>query len=532
MDTQKSPRRTTRLSASSTNHPEATVVYNSHLTLDDLVFGDETISSDELLATLAGRRQQTLDLLCHIGPLNSPLLPLFVYGGAATGKTSTVLQVFKHLNRPFVYSSCRTCYNPKILFESVLNQLMLHTRSSTNGYSSFKRCEKPSDFVNFLKEVLVSVVKNLKENLSKKGSKTSGEHAKGSMVYLIFDNLELVREWDKSSTMLSFLFRLYRILNMTEVGVIFVSNASPDVYYSNAGSMDLFPLHFPDYSEDELRTIFMKSQGNSKLYSSFLSIVLKPYSRVTRRVDELSTAFLPLFQKYCEPLKDSGTALNEELKRKLFTHLQPHISSSLNEVFHAPTHSAGNFLMDKEKLRRKNSSKRLGATERVDEMDFHMSASAKYLLISAFLASRNPATLDASLFDSTGGTDSRKKRRKMSEKTKEMKENAEQELLLKGPGTFPLERLLAIFQCITSMSEDSLNEDQDENIRFEAGADSRLMADVLLQLSSLCNANFISKGGSCPLESSTRYRSLVSEDMTLKVARSLNFPLSKYLYRR
>ncbi|CAM8974463.1 unnamed protein product [Rhodiola kirilowii] len=533
MDAQKSPRRTTRLSACSSNQSDAAIVENSPLTLNDLVFGDESISSEELLTGFPGRRAQIVDLLSLIGPLNSPMLPLFVYGGPSTGKTSTVLQVFKHLNRPFVYSSCRTCYSPRILFESILNQLMLHRKSSDNGYSSAKRCEKPSDFVNFLKEALVSVVRDLKENLSIKGSKKSGEYVKGNMVYLIFDNLELVRDWDKSSNMLPFLFRLSNILNMPEVGVIFISNASLDVYYSNAGSMDPVPLPFPDYSEDDLRMIFMKNQENKKLYSSFLSVVLKPFFRVTRRVDELSNAFSPLFKKYCEPLKDSGTTLNEELKRRLFTHLQPHISSSLNEVFHMPNHGFRNSVMDKEKNKRKNSARRLGAAEPFDEMDFHMSVSAKYLLISAFLASRNPATLDASLFDSTGGLDSRKKRRKMSEKTKEMKENAEQELLLKGPGTFPLERLLAIFQCIASMSEDSNDEERDETVGLEMeSGDCRLMSDVLLQLSSLCNANFISKGGSCPLENSTRYRSLVSEEMALKVARSLNFPLSKYLYRR
>ncbi|KAK4411409.1 Origin of replication complex subunit [Sesamum angolense] len=58
------------------------------------------------------------------------------------------------------------------------------------------------------------------------------------------------------------------------------------------------------------------------------------------------------------------------------------------------------------------------------------------------------------------------------------------------------------------------------------------MSDILLQVSSLCSANFITKGGSCPLEGSTRYRSTISEDMALKIARSLKFPLSKYLYRR
>lgn len=161
-----------------------------------------------------------------------------------------------------------------------------------------------------------------------------------------------------------------------------------------------------------------------------------------------------------------------------------------------------------------------------------MSTSAKYLLISAFLASRNPATLDASLFDSTGGSDNRKRKRKSSEKAIEHKEMAEQELLMKGPGTFPMERLLAIFQCITSVADYSLEEeDQGTNGTGVDLGDSGLMSDVLLQLSSLCNANFISKGGSCPLEGSTRYRSTVSEDMALKVARSLKFPLSKYLYR-
>ncbi|KAF2606348.1 hypothetical protein F2Q68_00044998 [Brassica cretica] len=53
-----------------------------------------------------------------------------------------------------------------------------------------------------------------------------------------------------------------------------------------------------------------------------------------------------------------------------------------------------------------------------------------------------------------------------------------------------------------------------------------------LQVSSLCDANFMIKSGSCPLEGSIRYRSMVSEDLSLKVARSLSFPLSKYLYRR
>lgn len=117
-----------------------------------------------------------------------------------------------------------------------------------------------------------------------------------------------------------------------------------------------------------------------------------------------------------------------------------------------------------------------------------------------------------------------------SEKVLEQKESLEEELLMKGPGTFPLERLLAIFQCIVSVADDPSDEEEQNNdelggIQCGNGA---LMSDILLQLSSLCNANFIFKGRSCPIEGSTRYRSTISEDLALKVtslSQLLNSPI-------
>ncbi|KAM7485624.1 hypothetical protein LguiA_001633 [Lonicera macranthoides] len=529
-------RRTTRLSSSSPNLNNAVEIpKNSNaqsVTLADLVFGEAPLNFDDLVCTFPGRCTQITQLIHLLGPVDSPMIPLFIYGGPSTGKTGTVLQIFKHLNRPFVYSSCRTCYNPRILFESILNQLLLHRKGEDNAYSSAKRCEKPSDFVNFLHEALASVVNNLKQYKGKSSSKKSSRRPKGRMVYLIIDNLELVQEWDKPSSMLPFLFKLYDILKMTDIGLIFISSRSPDAYYSDTGYVEPVPIYFPDYTEDDLRKIFIRNQENPKLYSSFLDVVLKPFCRVTRRVDELSTALTQLFKKYCEPLSDTGVAPNEEMKRRLFSHLQPHISPSLNEIFRVLSRPSLETAASKDTIKQKASSRKLRVSEAFDEIDFHMSISAKYLLISAFIASRNPATLDASLFDSTGGSNSRKRKRKSSDKSIEQKEAKEQELPMKGPGTFPLERLLAIFQCITSVAEYSLDEErEDDGFGGESG-NCGLMSDVLLQLSSLCNANFIGKGGSCPLEGSARYRSTVSEDMALQVARSLKFPLSKYLFRR
>lgn len=128
-------------------------------------------------------------------------------------------------------------------------------------------------------------------------------------------------------------------------------------------------------------------------------------------MDELFAAFKPLFEKYCEPLSDHGVVPGEDMKRRLFSHLKPHIGSYLNEIFKV------SFLPSLEReaheeTKQKGNPKRLERSEEIEELEFHMSTCAKYLIISAFLASRNPATLDESLFDSTGGSNSSRKRKR------------------------------------------------------------------------------------------------------------------------
>ncbi|XXG68944.1 hypothetical protein AAC387_Pa06g1925 [Persea americana] len=534
-ETPSSPQTTRRITRSSAATPSKGTVESGKICdrppsiSNDLLFTEHK-SLESLLSNFPGRRLQILEILQLIGPPNSPMFPLFLYGNASTGKTGVVLQIFKHLNRPFVYSSCRSCYNPRILFESVLNQLLLHRRNASNGYSSAKRCERGADFVNMLRDALCQAIESIKECSKKSGSKELVKQGNGRMIYLIFDNVELIRGWDKNSIILPMLFNIYDILKIPEVGLIFISSSSLDSYHSNTGFTEPLPVFFPDYTEDDLYQMFMRNQSNTKLYSSFLNVVLKPFCRITRRVDELSIALWPLYQKYCEPLNELDTVPDANTKRRLFDHLQPYLTAALNETFKLP--SLPTLETNKENVRRKGNARKSCFGEACDELDFHMSVSAKYLLISAFLASRNPATLDAALFDSTGGSDSRKRKRKSDQASTEKKGDAAKELFMKGPGTFPLERLLAIFQCITSVAECPHSMDQQGGELTTEGWDVELMSDVLLQLSTLCCANFISKGGSCPLEGSTRYRSTVDEETALKVARSVNFPLSKYLYRR
>lgn len=268
-------KRTTR-STSSTPTPNKNTVIKAKKPVDlcppsvnDLVYGDP-ISLDVLLSMFPGRRTQILELIQLLGPLNSATLPLFVYGAPSTGKTSVTLQLFRHLNRPFVYSSFRTCYSPRILFESILNQLLLHHRNSANGYSSAKRCDKPSDFIDFLRAALTGVIKSLKDNVAKPKCSKSALPIDGHMIYLIFDHLELVREWSKASNMLHFLFNLSGSLNIPEVGLIFISSMTPDMFHSNMSYVEQLPVYFPSYAENDLRQILLINQEDRKLYSSFL----------------------------------------------------------------------------------------------------------------------------------------------------------------------------------------------------------------------------------------------------------------------
>ncbi|KAF8775571.1 hypothetical protein HU200_004345 [Digitaria exilis] len=450
-----------------------------------------------LLEALPGRRAQALDLLRLLAP--APALPLLLYGGAATGKTRALLLALRHIHpRPHrvAYAALRSLPSPRALFASLLSQLS--PPSSSSASSRQRVPDKPSDFVAALRDALASLC------------------TQGDAVYLVFDNLEVVRSWDKGTQLIALILRLHDLLRLPQVVLVYVSSATPDAYYSMTGSIEPNHIYFPDYTVDEVRDILMRGHPNPKLYSSFLSVALKPLFRVTRRVDELGAALEPLFRRYCEPLGDSKVVPDESIKRRLFEHIQSHLAVALNETFSVPTRASVDQCND---TGGKASTKRqFGNRDSLTELEFHMSVSAKYLLLSAFLASRNPATLDAALFDSTGGSDNHKRKRKSSQASMNMKDTMVEEMLMKGPGTFPLERLLAIFQCITSVSEDSLDDVESSANMMNGSGMTGLMSDVLLQLSTLCNSNFISKSRSCPLEGSARYRSNIDEDLALKVS--------------
>lgn len=498
---------------------------------------DAPITPDTLYAHLAdlflARSGEIKQLLGLLGEPCDPLFPLFVYGGASTGKTSILLEIFRQIKRPFAYTSCRSSHTPRILFESILNQLFGHVRGSANNFGSAKKCDKLSDFIGFLADACFSAISAKEGSMGKAlpslhkkiyGEEMNSGISSHPVVYLIFDNVELLLDWPGGFRLISALLRLSEFSGLENLGLIFVSSLGPDAFFSGTGMLEPMPVYMRDYTDDDLHQILLKRKPKGELYSGFLSAVLKPFSRVTRRVTELGEALEPLFQKYIEPIRRGIVKPDEQGKRKLFSLIQPHVTLALHQTcgFSVSAHSQSSGLLSNGQWK--------SSTDHM-ELDFQLSLCSKYLLVSAFICSRNPATLDATLFDSSGGG-SKKRRRKSSQTSIEKKEFERQEKLLKGPGTFPLERLLAIFCCISA----DFVEDADETeiitlTSSEAKHGVEMSSDVLMQVSTLVNANLLYKGSSDPLEGAPRYRCNVNEELVQMVARSINFPLSRYLYR-
>ena len=115
----------------------------------------------------------------------------------------------------------------------------------------------------------------------------------------------------------------------------------------------------------------------------------------------------------------------------------------------------------------------------------------------------------------------------------ERKEAEAHEQQMKGPGSFPLERLLAIYRCIVVESDapahgfgqfhsSSHPNSIHEGVEADGEVTEELSADVLMQLSTLVSVNLLSKSSTNPLEGNARYRCNVDGNLMQKVPFSLS----------
>lgn len=129
-------------------------------------------------------------------------------------------------------------------------------------------------------------------------------------------------------------------------------------------------------------------------------------------IQEMMTAASALLPKYLAPLQQQ--LLTKFDKIKLYQRIQPDLVTTMTELSSVPSFKT----------------------------PLDLPYNLKMLLVSAFLASHNPARLDKRFF-CKGKSSRRKVKSRKGSKLSDA---------LKGPKTFPLDRLLAIHSSVTQVS--------------------------------------------------------------------------------
>ncbi|GAQ83861.1 hypothetical protein KFL_001650140 [Klebsormidium nitens] len=496
-----------------------------------------------LNATFPGRAPQVNQFLNLLGEPGERGAPILVWGFPNTGKTSIVRGALRLLGRPHAYVSCRSSSSPRMIYEGVIEQLAGYVRSAANDYAPYVRCTDLSDFVQILRRVCITAAaKNPKplrgcppaatkppnptpQNPETLEARTPIKPSRQSPMdrfpslsttnfVVVFDHAELLRTDEMSSPLASLVPAFSRLSELTRVSsltVVFVSRMSWDAFETGTGERKPQGVHFPDYLP-ELKEIL--SKGRPPLYPGFSKMVLPPSARITRWLTQLDASMEPLFRKYLEPIDqgkvERAQAATETGGRRLYATLLPHLRAAMG----SDVSFAGAFDVSRGDVGRDDVG--TGA-------EFEMSGACRLLLIAAFVASRNPASLDSAYLDDEEGGRKKKRRRKSGGVSEQVRRDVEvEEEHLRGPLSFPIERLAAIFHCI---ARDYLH------VAASAGSvpgreDSGVMHRQLL---TLLGVGLVSKTGGDPIEGGAKYRCNASKELAEKIARSVRFPLASYL---
>lgn len=434
----------------------------------------------ELFKSFPGRETQITKLCNYVGHKTEPFPDsIYIYGGSSTGKTSVIKAILESFQINHAFINLIECYTPKILFESILNQLSGFTIDPTKG-QPFTKCDNMMDFIACLQRCSRDACLN------------------GSIVVL--DKSEQLRQMDYN--LLPGFLRL-RELSGIEITVILVSEIVFEKYYARGNVVQPLKVYFPQYTKDELLNILMLDYISTKasicknfkqtfefdemFFKSYINLFLSVFHRACRDLQELRHMASVNFAEYCYPIINRELKVTDSLA--LWRRIAPILKSSLEVL----------YLRVQVDSERKTSSKKNLAQSL--ELPFY----AKYLLIAAYLASYNPTKEDKKLFMKYQGKKT-KSLREVKAKSK-VSEKLNTQL---GPKAFSLDRLLAIFYAIL-----------EDKVGFNNNLLVQVSSLVELQLLTALSDNFALDG--------QKYKCVVSFDFIQTISRMVGFNIRKYL---
>lgn len=445
---------------------------------------------NKLKISFPGRKYQIQQLCNLFGYKNETFVDcVYIYGPSSTGKSSIVTSVLDNLGIQHVRINLIECYSPKILFESILNQLSGHKVDSFKGLP-YAKCDNIMDFIFNLKKCASEVDLN--------------------NTVIVLDKAERLRNMEYN-LLPSFL--KFQEISQLPISVILVSEIMFEKYYSKFVVDEPIKVYFPQYTQDELLEILCLDHENVKdathdhfgetfeisneFYENYLNIFLSVFYRSCRDLSELRYMSKLNFLKYCEPIAKGQYKFDDSMA--LWRNISPILKASLEVLYLRISSVTSEWKEQSGEVNKKFAFSKENLAQSL-ELPYY----AKYLLIAAYLASYNPAKEDKRLFVKHHG----KKAKRRGIKAKQIvSERLNTQL---GPKAFGFERLVAIFYAIL-----------EEKVDFNSSLLVQISTLVELQLLSLISDN-------CDFDG-RKYKCCVGYEFIQIISKTLDFHVEKYL---
>ncbi|KAJ2689121.1 hypothetical protein GGH99_002889 [Coemansia sp. RSA 1285] len=447
-----------------------------------------------------GRNEQIDQLLALLGQPDDPTPPgIFVYGPAATGKSSVVRELFELYNpdgQQYALVNCIECFTPRLLFERTLNSWAGHKPSPSNRYANYARCENLVDFVNCIRDLLV---------VADGGRRANDTH------YMVIDQAERLR--DRGPMLLTSLLRLSELTG-ANISVVLISNVIWDKFRPrHGGAPEPFAICFPSYTKQQILDIVAKdcpADEPMPFFMTFVDAIYEVFHRNCVDLNELRHLVAMLYPKFVQPVFEKQ-ATRSEFPR-LFKLCQPYFSAA-SERLYLREISTSEWQKNSAIASAKNNPDDIthsiyqmaeGSTDSLD-LPYY----TKFLVIASYLASYNPSRLDAQYFSRGSGQTGKRRRGRKPAAENSLGGKDRQQLL--GPKSFAIERMLAIFYSIISEPADS-------------------SVDVQIQIASLVTLRLLSKTSSGDKLDGIKCKCNVSLESVRSISRSVKFDVDRFLY--
>ncbi|GAB0091636.1 Origin recognition complex subunit 5 [Sergentomyia squamirostris] len=441
-------------------------------------------------------REDLLKILYnHIGYSDEPLPEaIYLSGPVCSGKTLILTSLLHNLRHIFyAVVDCVECYTPKILFENIIDYLSCHELNFENGFTPRAKCDNLRAFLEefrrgFAEETVIIVVKNA----------------------------EKFRDMD--ANILPAFLRLRELCGIN-VCCILIGQIPFQKFYPNTGLPTPIKIKVPQYTKEQIEEILVKEfpkiqstlkekiqrnlEHSSRLeiislldldfYRNYLNTFLHMFYRVCRNLIQLRMVAEECFEKYCEPIFTDPTISAHNLWKNISGTLKEALETLYTRL------NASSIECDSSVQNREMKD-----FIQIVELPFY----AKYLLIAGYLASHNPAKEDKRLFLKNHG-----KQKKRLKSIHAKAKVAEKTMMLQGPATFSVDRLLAIFHAII-----------DQKVC--------LTCDLLAQISTLVELGFFTRTTTDRniLEGSARFVCGLQLSVISRIGEMVGFTVNRFLF--